>query len=318
MKRLAEFLRSVIPNEPWQLVFLLGVVFLFVSPSLPWWPTELLESFGLRSTAWQSGTHRFEAGRFIVAFTYPIMFAGLAGYFVCFWPGKRPVRRVLLAVCFPTVFSLVVILWKFFQINPAKPSIFESQGSAVYVINWLQTNVLKFSSGFSVCALGLMLILFFMSRLALGATSLQFGLPNEQLPRDDCADSWSRMRLLVFLLVGPYYLLAGLVSFLLLGVPDIVSLSLSPTFWAISTSIATVLDGVLLAGLALYILGRDGRNSARIALRLPELRIALWSDGHPRCDQRSLSYRTIPRRSHSLGGIRLRQSSRTTGIVHLF
>ena len=54
-----------------------------------------------------------------------------------------------------------------------------------------------------------------------------------------------------------------------------VSLSLSPTFWAISTSIATVLDGVLLAGLALYILGRDRRNSERIALRLPELRIAL-------------------------------------------
>jgi hypothetical protein len=40
MKRLGAFLRSVIPADPTQLIFLAGTVLLFVSPRVPWWPSR--------------------------------------------------------------------------------------------------------------------------------------------------------------------------------------------------------------------------------------------------------------------------------------
>ncbi len=274
MKRLALFLRSVVPADPWQLIFLLGVVLLFISPRLSWWPSKLLESAGPAVGPFQSGAGHLESGQFIFACLYPVMFAGIAGYFVCFWPGKTPVRRILLEVCLPTILSLVLVLWMFFKISQTAPSIFESRGNLAFIIKWFQLSDSKFPLGLYFCAFGLALILFYLSRLALGATSLQFALSNVQAPSDGGPDPWPSVRLLVFLLVGPYYLLGGLVALLLLGIPYIASPRLSHTFWTVSTNIATVLDAVVFVGISLYILGKKGRDSARIALRLPEPRFA--------------------------------------------
>jgi hypothetical protein len=36
VKRAVQFIRSVIPSDPWQLVFLAGAIFLFISPRFRW------------------------------------------------------------------------------------------------------------------------------------------------------------------------------------------------------------------------------------------------------------------------------------------
>jgi hypothetical protein len=79
MKRLGQFLRSVIPSDPWQLAFLHGVVLLFVSPRLPWRTgaqilTPKALPLGLNSDALMKNL------QLVVAFLYPVTFAGLVPY----------------------------------------------------------------------------------------------------------------------------------------------------------------------------------------------------------------------------------------------
>ncbi len=274
MKHLAAFLRSVIPADSYQLIFLVGVVFLFISPRLPWWPPQILESSGLIPSILRDGDIRLESGRFIAAWLYPITFAGLVGYFVCFWPGKTPVYRILLAVCFPAVLSLVLILREFFQLTRGTSSILELQSSFA-VLKWLHLNAWKLSPGFYFCAVGLVLILVYAMRLALGLTSLPLSLPKVHAPIGGTPDSWSRVRILVFVLVGPYFLIAGLLGFLFFGLPYISSSTIFPALMAVFAKLAIVLDAALLVGVAVCILGKQGRDAARISLRLPEPRYAL-------------------------------------------
>jgi membrane protease YdiL (CAAX protease family) len=263
VKRLAIFLRSVIPADPFQLIFLVGVVFLFVSPRLPWWPSKVL-----------GDDSRPEFVGLMAAWMWPIIFGGLAGYFVCLWPGKTPVRRILWAVCFPTALSLVLILYKCFQLTRTTVSIFESQDTLV-ALKWFQLNAWKLSSGFYFCAVGLALILVYTLRLVLGLTSLPLSLPKEHASVCEAADSWSRMRILVFVLVGPYFLIAGLLGLLAFGLPYTAMRSIFPSFMAVFARLATVLDAALLVGIGVYILRKQGRDAARTSLQLPEPRYAL-------------------------------------------
>ena len=95
-KRVAEFLRSVIPADPFQLLFLAGVVCLVVAHGLRWW-------HGI--------------GPFAALGVLPIIFAGAAGYFICFWPGNHPVRRILGLVLLPTITGLGLMFGAFAYLN---------------------------------------------------------------------------------------------------------------------------------------------------------------------------------------------------------
>jgi membrane protease YdiL (CAAX protease family) len=263
MKRLAIFLRSVIPADPDQLIFLVGVVFLFVSPRLPWWPSKIL-----------GDDSRSQFVGLMATWLWPIIFVGLAGYFVCLWPGKTPVRRILGAVCFPTVLSLLLILCTFFRLTRTTASIFQSHDSLV-VLKWLQLNAWKLSAGFYFCTAGLMLVLIYTIRLTLGFTSLPLRLPNENATGEGSAHSRLRVRLLTFVLVGPYFLIPGLLGFLLVGLPYIFSKTAAPAFMDVSAKLAPALDAALLVCTSVCILGKQGRSAARSSLRLPEPRYAL-------------------------------------------
>jgi len=275
MKRLATFLRSALPADLWQLVFLVGVVFLFTSSRLAWWPSNLFERYGLAFSTMRGGMDRLEFRSFVVACLYPIMFAGLAGYFVCFWPGKKPVRRILWAICLPTVLGLALILWKLFCISRLTSSVFESHFIAGVVLQWLWVNAWKFSSGLYFCAAGLILILIYTIRIALDAASLPISLAKEYGVSKEDPDSWLRVRRLVFVLIGPLFLFAGLIGFLAFGVPYISSWTLYPRFLTVFAKLAPLLDAVLLAGISFYIAGKPERNAARNSLRLPEPQFAL-------------------------------------------
>ena len=88
MKRLADFLRSVVPEDATQLIFLGGVVCLLVAPHLRWWPQEMIPGSLndlLNRQVFGEQTRR-DWGRFLSLAVWPVIFSGIAGYFV---PDKR-------------------------------------------------------------------------------------------------------------------------------------------------------------------------------------------------------------------------------------
>src|SRR5260370_20757677 len=100
-KRVAEFLRSVIPVDPFQLLFLAGVVCLVVAHGLRWW-------HGI--------------GPFAALGVWPIIFAGAAGYFICFLPGNHTVRPILGVVFLPTIAGLGIMFGGFADLTWPSPS----------------------------------------------------------------------------------------------------------------------------------------------------------------------------------------------------
>jgi len=117
-----------------------------------------------------------------------------------------------------------------------------------------------------------MLILLYTMRLGMGVSSLPLSLPKEHSQGDEDPDSWPQVHLLVFVLVGPYFLIAGLLGVLLFGLPYAAMRTISPSFMAVFGRLAPALDAALLIGTSLCILGKQGRQAARSSLRLPEPR----------------------------------------------
>jgi len=189
LKRAAEFLRSVIPADPFQLLFLAGISCLVVAHGLRWWPVEVClgpdqftDSFGRQLRI------------FGALFVYPIIFAGTTGYFVCFWPGGHPVRRILGLVFLPTMAGLGLMFSRLVYLSGPSSSVLESTGSIVtHRIHWAQTMLWKLA-GFQFSLTGLLLIAIFTSRLALGIATLPLALPGRHALQAEDFGSWRRLR----------------------------------------------------------------------------------------------------------------------------
>lgn len=268
--RLAKFLRSVVPANPWQLIFLIGVIFLFVSPSLPWWSEELLYASP------QLLSHRAEfLGKFIF-WLYPVSIAGLSGYYICFWPGKTPVRRILGFVGAPAIIGLGFLCYRIVVVLTPYTSVLESGA------NWMRKFAhspfifWKYSPGFCFCVIGLLLILFFTFRLATGRSSLPLSLPSETILHVDDSDYWQRIKLLIWTFLAPFYLVYGLLSGSILLVLWMRSPHIS-NFFSGAGLLATdyVLQTVIIIGGALMLVGNEGLQVVRRSLQLPEPRLVL-------------------------------------------
>src|SRR3989442_8830101 len=105
VKRVAEFLRSVLPDEWTQLIFLFGVVCLYIAGHLRPWPAESI----------------YTPRRPLLFAAYMTLLAGTAGYFGCFLPCRHPVRRLLYLVWFPALVGLrlTFFLFLFFRLVPS-------------------------------------------------------------------------------------------------------------------------------------------------------------------------------------------------------
>lgn len=270
LQRLAKFLRSVTPADPWQVVYLIGVVFLFVSPRLSWWPSDFLSEFQ------QPSSSRAEFTRKFTFCIYPVSFAGLAGYFVCFWPGKNPVRRILGFVVGPVIIGLA----SFFYWIPTFPTGYTSVlNQGVHLQHKLSDFVFlvwKNSPGFCFCAAGLLVILLFTSRLATSGSSLPLSLSSETILHAEDSGYWQRIKLLIWTFVGPIFALYGLtVGFIWLALwtnsPH--NSRIISSVWIQETDY--VLQAVVFTGLALTIVGKERLQLVRRFIQLPEPRVVL-------------------------------------------
>ena len=269
LKRLAAFLRSVIPADPFQVLFLLGAVFLYVSPRLSWVPVKVLfespESlFDLSKNP--DGINALRA-QMLVAL-WPLIFSGLAAYFLCFWSGRRPLRRIVLAVLVPGFGALVTMVGLVAYYTAPYQSVLAA-GSGLHKYGRLLPLLSKFPTGFHFSVVALILISVFAARVGLGMSELPLTLlAATTIGRQE--STWQRTKILVYLLLGPFFLMSAVVFFPL----TLFSIS-SPVLFSTISKIGSFLDGSLLLAISLLVVGASGRGLARRVIRLPEPKFAL-------------------------------------------
>jgi hypothetical protein len=254
LKRLLDFLRSVIPADPFQLLFLAGVVCLVVAHGLRWHPAE---SSLLPGQPTDSFVRQVQILR--PFFAFPIIFAGAAGYFICFWPGAHSFRRILALVFLPTLASLGLLFSLFVHLNDPFSSVLESTGSAVsHRINGVKGMLWNLPQAFQFSLIGLLLIAIFISRLALGIATLPLALPERHGLQSEDFGSWRRLQILLWFLVSFTFFTPTLLSFVTVGIPFLRTSQLpfyvqSAWFWRV----VPIAEVVVVFGITLCIMGRE-------------------------------------------------------------
>ena len=268
MKRLAEFLRSVIPTDPTQLIFLAGVVCLFVAPRLRWWALGL-------SVVSERLTDSMASQAQILGFFFliPVSLAGVAGYFVCFWPGSRPLRRILGLICLPAIAGLGLMFSRLLYFAAPSSSFLEGAGSLVaQKMRWAWSLPWKLLTGFHFCLIGLLLIAIYTSRLAFGIAALPLSLPGKTVTTSEDSGAWRRVQLLIWVLVGPLYLVSSLLALFAIGLPIILSSYVPAYIQSVWFSrFSPVIETLAVLAVILWIVGKEDRHMIWNTLRLPKL-----------------------------------------------
>ena len=258
-KRLIHLLRSVLPADPYQLLFLAGMLCLATLRGLRWRPAAFHAIPGRVADSF---------GRFIAntpgLFMLPVIFAVAAGVFVCFWPGKRPIRRILAFVVFPGALTTILTLGRFAYLAVPPSSIFQSAGTTtVGKLKWIQTITVG-SLGLQISMIGLLLITLFVLRLAFGASELPLALSGAASEGSSEAGSWRRVLILVWFLIalavvsGRFFLSLIVVSFpVLLRKP-----------WFLGAALNA--SALCSFAIALLILDRDARKIIRESIGVPK------------------------------------------------
>lgn len=257
MKRLAHFLRSVLPVDPAQLLFLVGVVCLVISSRLRWWPPGLQLTGSVPNTAFQFLLVRI--GSSLLAFV--LVFASLAGYFVCIWPGRHPIRRVLVTVFAPALAAMALLIARMMYLTAPGSSVLEPSYN-VLTRELLRMRSIPWKSlpGLHLCALGLLLIAIFLSRMAFGIASLPLSLPEDDSLNEEQRSSWHHLAWLLWFLVGPLFATDTLsLSFVLLT--RIHGPWLKPSALILQLGLASIIT--------LLIMGKDARQTLRQTIRWP-------------------------------------------------
>ncbi len=146
MKRLAAFLRTVIPADPWQLVFLVGAVFLLISPRLFGGLEQLLSA----PAAPNIPDELLDRNLLMISFSVCgvlTTFAAFAALFLCFRPGTRPVRWIMWTVLFPSVVSFCFLHWELFRSRLGNPSLFESRNMVALFVQWFRFHIWDLPTG---------------------------------------------------------------------------------------------------------------------------------------------------------------------------
>jgi len=156
LKRLAKFLRSVLPADWTQLIFLFGVVCLYIARI---W-SRPAEGLSLQS------------GALILFATYMPLLAGMAGYFICFWPGRHLVRCILCWVCLPALVGLSLTYGLFLSFGLGPSSANGTGKYTAHTFGWALSALWSMGPEFHFALLGLILVVLFTWRLATGHSSL--------------------------------------------------------------------------------------------------------------------------------------------------
>ena len=268
MERLAKFIRSVIPADPAELLILAGAVCLTVSPHLKFWPPEFIPASGRRAELLIQQTVPLR-----ILLGLLVMFSGMAAYFVCFWPGIHPIRRILLSVFAPGIAGSGFILAQIFWFAQPATSVLQSTHHVTQNVKPLDWTAWVSLSGFFFCFAGLLLIAIYTSRLAFGIARLPLSLPDSPSNEVTHSGAWLRLQWVLWVLVGPLILVSVVLGIFTL--PLIFSPRISVYIQTVSfTRLSSVVEGAATLGVLLWIMGKGNRQIIWNMTRLPEPRHA--------------------------------------------
>jgi membrane protease YdiL (CAAX protease family) len=259
-------LRSVLPNDLWQLLYLAGTIFLFVSPGLTWVSPPNYSFFPTLDSIYVAQL------RLLLFF---IVFASLMAYFRCFWSGRKAVITIVLGVLLLGLVGLLWIAHESYGITQPPSSLFQPGITWTATYKWYVGQFWNLPTGFYFCAGGLVLIAFYVMRLWAGVSSLPLSLTASPTSVRNGEEDWPSYKRLIFLLVGPLFLVSSIVRFLALwpflfknGIPsdfESVVVRISDRIWV----------GVIFVLLA-YTLAPKARWKAAVSLlRFPGLGMVL-------------------------------------------
>jgi len=284
VKRLAAFLRSVLPLDPTQLLFLMGTILLLVAPRVSWRPDALIH--GRTVNYW-------EIYGYTVIVNIVVLAAGLMALYACLWPLRNPARKIFWTVLVPGLLGLLFLLWKFFDLTVGEHSVLETHSRLREMFSWVKLNISNFPPVFYVLVLGLGFVVIYLSRMALRAGTLPLALSNVNTANEEEREAWPRDRLVLFALIGVFGSLANLSYFLARLMWRLPSTSFNANPAGYLFALASELLGTgLLLGMSLFTFGRRGRTAARLSLKVPKPRFAALAVLLP-----ASAYALIPRRA---------------------
>ena len=257
MKRVLEFVRSIIPEDPWQLLYLAGAVFLFLSPRMRW--------------SFQSGIP-FD---FIALAMIPVVFAGMFAYYGCFRQGEHPLRQISLAVFLPALLGICLLIGEFTFFNEKKQSLFAPR---LGLPDFLHESAIAFKghpTGFTFGWIALLMLGVFTIRMYLGISSLPLRFDGPFSSEGESRQLWNNIQMLIFVLVCPLFLLRQFTG-ILFSIPSWYLYRADSAGFSVYIVLTEVLNALLLVLLAILILAKPGISSARSSLRLPEPRFAFF------------------------------------------
>lgn len=266
MEQFSKFCRTLLPADPFQAMLLLGVVLISFSRQLGWYSRPLVFKYTQSTNA----LHRFES--FMIFAVLLTVFAGCAGYFVCFWPGKHPARRTIVTVLLPAFAGLVLVFYNYTSLVAPTVSVLYRKRSYFVDAAAIAGDWKIFPTAFYTCLLGAILVFLFLLRHAAGRTILPISFA-ASYDKGELRPGFSRrISILIFSLLAFVFFTSCIAS--VLGYSMLLSRP-SPTSDALSRAI----QSVFLLLVAFIIVGSEGLKSVRDVLRFPTARFLGWSCG---------------------------------------
>lgn len=286
MKRVLEFIRSVVPADPFQLCFLFGSILFFICmqlrciPSLPGLeggtssPLALFDDFPEKvRQSWLF---------FSFSARLPVFFAGAAGLFICFWPGKHPLRRTLILVVLPALSGIIVLCARFLQVSqdlafPVESVFQRSQQNQAWAIQTLWS----MGPALHMIVLGSVLVLIFVSRLAMGIASLPLSLSMANNATLQHENGWKRIQVVIWLGIAGISVFGLIAWSLIQGLYTLLSKVVDYHLLRGSVQSAEALATAMLAGVAAWAVGETRWKDLKKFTRLPEVSFGLLGAALP-------------------------------------
>ncbi len=279
-KRFGSFFVSVMPADRAFSLLLFGSTFLFISSSLGWWngwQVDVLRASRVPSAG--TARHIVSVWRQILSFApFPLTVAGAAGFFVCFFPGRVPLRRLHLWVYFPAAVGIVLQFLLVSSGALAMQTTTNPWGTGdVFSLAGILKLAWNAGAGLHFALLGLISIALGELRLRRGLAVLPIHLKlSSQQPCDislvqsDQPD-WTKFVWFAITLMNQIGLIAGAIgAFTIGGTIDIIYLRYfhSHPIWLVRIFTLTIVPAVFLT-LILFFTGKSWREILRSAFRLP-------------------------------------------------
>ncbi len=269
MRRILVLARSIIPIDLFQLFFLAGSILLFIAPTMRCYPLDAGHLTGFGEQALKSWRV------FSVAARIPILFAGGAGLFICFWPSAHPVRRILGFVLLPAGAGIVAICGRFVSLvelqSSTHASVFQS---ASHSEAWILNTIWSLGPAVHISLLGFTLVVVFLLRLETENTTLPLSLTPAARPLED-NEPWNRVLVTVWVSIPGMVIIGFIVGSLLGAIYILISKYVSAQSGLIISFFDLALRTACLAAVAAWAVGESRWIELRQFTRLPQIKFGL-------------------------------------------